>query len=66
MQKIEEKDKIEETLKEIIKIKTKEYEKLEQEIKKMKIENKALDSSKLLEDLINMKQAHLDKTKLGF
>lgn len=66
MLKIEEKDKREEALKESIKLKTKEYEKLEQEVKKLKAESKALERTKLLEDFINMKKAHLDKDVLGF
>lgn len=66
MQKIEEKNKIEETLKESIKLKTEECEKLEQELNKLKAKNKVLDSSQILEELMNMQKAHLDKTRLGF
>lgn len=66
MLKIEEKNKIEETLKESIKLKSKECEKLEQEVKKLKAERKVLESRKLLEDLINMNKSHLYKTVLGF
>lgn len=47
-------------------LKSKEYEKLEQEVKKLKAKNKVLDSSKLLEDLISMQKSHLDKIGLGF
>lgn len=66
MHKIEEKNKIEEFLKETIKLKTKEREKLEQDVKKLKAENKVLDSSNLLEELINTQKANLDKTGVGF
>lgn len=66
MQKIEEKDKINQSLIESFKKKSEECEKLEQEVKNMKEENKILDTSKLLEDLISMQQVNLDKTGLGF
>lgn len=65
MQKIEKKDKMEE-LKETIKLKSDECEKLEKEVKNLKVENKVQDIIKLLEDLINMQKAHLDKSGLGF
>lgn len=35
-------------------------------MKKLKAKSKVLDSSKLLEELINMQKDHLDKTGLGF
>ncbi|XP_059075160.1 uncharacterized protein LOC131875145 [Cryptomeria japonica] len=47
-------------------MKTEECEKLEQELKRLKVENKVLDSSKLLEEFINMEKAHSNKTGLGF
>lgn len=40
--------------------------KLEQEVKKLKAENKVFDSGKLPEELINMQKAYLDKIGLGF
>lgn len=54
MQNIEEKKEIKETLKESIRFKRKECEKLEQEVKKLKAINKVLDSRIILEDLINI------------
>lgn len=65
MQKIEEKDKTKQFLKEIIKQKFGECEKIE-EVKNLKVDNKILDSSKLVEDLIILQQGNPDKTRLGF
>lgn len=66
MQKMEEKDKREQFLKETLKLKSEECEKLEQEVKNLKVENKILDNNKLLEDLVSMQQVKSDKTGLGF
>lgn len=65
-QKIEEKDKTERLLKETLKLKFEENQKPEQEVKNLQAENKILDNSKLLEDLINMQQGNLDKIGFGF
>lgn len=66
MLKIEEKNKVEETLKDSIKLKTKECEKLEKEVKKLKAETKVHKCNKLLDDLIDMQKPHKHKVELGF
>lgn len=54
---IEEKKKVEECFKDIIKKKIEDCEKLEQEVKKMKVEAKVLESNKLLDNFISMQKS---------
>lgn len=72
MLKIEEENKMEKNLRDSIKLKIEECEKLEQEVKKLeqelkklKVEAKVIECNKLQEDLINMQKDHLDKNGLG-